>query len=519
MPDIQRSFAVTPDGAAVLGLRKSQRDHTRTLLTRWSVPNGAVTWSRPVGRSYGPLALSDDGARVAILTQTPGGVGGAWVVADATTGAELRRYDTTGNIEFDLAADFVPGTHTLVTSRREGATEAFPGDGGEPRTLPLAGEQTWRGGLSVDGALGVNRGGVVFTLDQGEEVARLGDVAEDRNLFSNLRAVAFSPDGTELAVVGRSIVRFHLRPGRQLLPEEDRAASVHGVFLASGDLVVQGPDQRLERWAPPYREGTSFGPPLRVRTPMGRGQRPGTVTAWSRSAWIRAASGKQASTTLARPPGGSYQWLLARHAEVLIQPPTEGSEHFLVMDAGDDEPRRVAVEGSFRHAATSELSDDGRYLVSVGATDLYLWDTGTGELLHHMPQAFAGGLVPGSQDLFWYRPASHIQGGGRSSGGPRQLWRVGAEAPLREFPGSGELAYVPGYDRLVGIVDVQGGLQFQPLSGDTSYETEDLELRHVRQVVVSDDGAALVTIHQDGTAYLWDTVNLLRNAGDPSTSR
>lgn len=522
--DLEGSFAVTADGKAVLGLRRSRRNQRESLLTRWRVPGGSIQWSRPIGRDPGPVELSDDDARLAVWVQQGSGGGSAhWLVTDGSTGAELRRLPSASSLGRSARADFLPGTHTLVTSLQRDSVEAIAVDSGEAIDLPLAGEQTWRGTISADGTMALNRGGVVFSLDAGETVAKLDRADEDRNVFANLEAAAFSPDGTEVAAAGQGIARYNLRPARRIFPEEGRSLQWHylpgknALLLADDSLVFQGEDLDLERWAPPYREPERFGSGLVYGSPLGRGLGEHGVTAWTRSAWIRLSPTNPQGTRLASPPGSTHEWLLARGAEVLVRPPTEEHADILVLEGSGGEPRSFSVRGRFRHTATSEVSDDGRHLISVGAVDQWVWELRTGDPVHHLPKAFGGGFVRGSRDLFWYRPASRIHGGGRSSGGASQLWRIGGEGPLRELPGNGNLAYVSGQQMLVGAAPIQGNLQFHTLTSDQTYDTRDPELRYVQRVVVSDDGARIVTVHLGGVAYVWDTAALMADAGVPST--
>lgn len=514
--DIRRGYAITADGEAALGLQASRRDRFTAVLTRWNLPEGTVAWSRRIGRSHGPLALSDDGERLAVLVEdSPGNEPPHWLVADATSGEELRRLPGEAGHGYGLKAHFLPGTHTLLTSRRKDSVEAIAVDTGESFPMPEAGKQLWRGAVSADGTMAVNRGGVVFLLDGGEVVADLAKVSEDRNTFANLQAIAFSPDGTEVAATGRRIVRYHLRPGRRIFPPEDDSRRQSVLFLEDDTLVFQGRSRRLEAWPPPYQAGATFGPETNFMVSLGRGAEK-SVTAWTRrGAWARIRPGEDEGARLARPPGPRHHWLTARRAEVLVRPPTKNSNEILILEGATGEPRRLVVEGEFRHPSASSISDDGRYLTSVGAFDQSLWDLATGEELHHLPRAFAGGFVPGSDHLFWYRPASRIEGTGRSSNGPAQLWRIGGKEPLRELPGNMTVSYLPEQELLVGRRSIHGSLEFLPPTGEDSFELQDIELRHVRRVAVSDDGARIVTIHQDDVAYVWDTATLLKAAGVP----
>lgn len=210
-------------------------------LVLWRLPSGE-RWKLLTDRQAYALAASPDGRRLAALLSTDGGA--EVVVFDVETGAGTPRPELT-----EVRQLAYGGPEALVVLRHDGDVRVHALDGRRLLTIPR-GTKDAHGPWAVN-ALGT-RAAVPVPTERGPPHVAVLDLATGEELARTksglwTRALAFSPDGTEVACGGHSVRRYAsatmalLAAHRARRATEDGAIAYHpsGRFL----LALGGPDR------------------------------------------------------------------------------------------------------------------------------------------------------------------------------------------------------------------------------------------------------------------------------------
>jgi WD40 repeat protein len=465
--------AFSPDGQRLA----TAEDHTVKV---WNARTGQELLKFPGYRTS--LAFSPDGTRLA-------GAGGELTIWDAHTGQELLS---------------IPGRFWRVAYTPDGARLvglSFPANGLHAVTV-------WDA-----------RSGRVLLNSEGKG-------SGDR--------VAFSPDGTRLAMGNGSVVSVsEVRTGQELLTLRGDAVRVLSVtFSPDGTRLASSCE--LERSCEVKVWNAQTG--VELITLKGQGEV--NSVAFSPDG-ARLVTGSAESAVKVWDAHTGQELLTLKGHTGSVSSVAFSSDGVRLASGGQDahglgelkiwDTRRgqevVAFRGHTNLVAGVALSPDGRRLASVTETrkSLRVWDASTGQMLFEktvpLLWARAGLVIP---FLTFSPDGSRLVSGGDLGGLPR-LWdaRTGQELLVinQEHPlidmGGGTFAFSPDSTRLVGraqdgmkIWDARTGRELLSLKGDT-FQADfgsnlGVPVNWVGSVAFSSDGASVVAENTVGKRLAWN---------------
>jgi WD40 repeat protein len=390
-PEAPPHFALTPDGRDIV----TAADHGE--LAWWDLRTGRKKRALLIGKGYHALALAPDGRRVAL------GIEGGIQLVDARTGeTETATADIAGR---PAALLFSPEGRTVVSVNDDGTLTLWDPRTATPRET-LRGHAASHAVFSRDGetlyTVSVDGTAIAWDLTEGGRLTRPFTFTRDRPsaAMSNDHPGRFSPDGRLIAVglTDRGIAlldRQTLTPAGAPLREtegevEALAFSPDGTTLAavgrSGATTVWDVSTRSLRYEPLFAglgARVAFSPDGKTLATSGSG---GGVTFWD------VRTGERSG----RISGFASSWDVAFSAD---------GERVAFAEEGSGFPRAQVWEVATRSrlaelsggdegdAKAVALSPDGQIAAFGGfGRAVRLSDVRTGRLLHALDAGGAGGL-------------------------------------------------------------------------------------------------------------------------------
>jgi WD40 repeat protein len=351
----------------------------------------------------------------------------------------------------------------------------------------------------------------------GDKMVMLWDVrsgaprGETLEMPTSVTRVAFSSDGTRLAVVSSAVSVWYIGGARPVLMAEydayapglwDAAFSPDGAVLASA-----GRDSSVMLW--------TFAPRDRLSRTLDAQDRAVRSVAFSPVGGLLASASEDRSIIL-WDAGGTLVRTLAGHNGEALALAFSPDGRLLASGGGDNNVRVWDVEtgaealppltGHENWVLAVAFSPDGRTIASGGSDGtVRLWDAATGSPIGEPMQADAGTV---------WAVAFSPDGRMVASAGDDSLIRLWDAATGQALG-----------DPLAGHIDTVFTLAFSPEggtlasgSGDGRVLLWDMETRSVRRaldghgdsvfaVTFSPDGALLASGSPDGSVILWDAVS------------
>lgn len=311
---------------------------------------------------------------------------GVAFLRDAASGTILRTFDDQPGGVHGVA--FSPDGARLVTWNSGGAVWLRSGDGEILRKLSFDGRID-RATISFDNTLvaagGVNSRLIVWHAITGEPLHEF--ITSDG--ASNIRALAFSPDGELLASgqIARTIVLYSLSSGQRLRTLHGHAEAVSGLaFDAAGrKLLSTSWDRTIRIWSINPENRAGF-----IGLLHGHQDHVLSV-AFSPAGGLLASASRDHCIRLWDPQTGSELGTLVGHAGDVSSVAFAPDGEWLASGSYDRSIRLwnvrtgAAETPPFRHAGeiwAVAFSPDGRQLASAGDDDtIRIWDLRSGRLL------------------------------------------------------------------------------------------------------------------------------------------
>ncbi|MCA9178694.1 MAG: protein kinase [Planctomycetales bacterium] len=418
-----------PDGERVV---TASRDRT---ARQWSLVNGQLLNTYQQGHAYltSQGVLLDNGRLLATAA-----VDNTTRIWDVATGAELQRLESTGR----------------------GAALAASRDGRWLLTGGAAGQaQLW------------NVADLTAASPRPQRV--LGANEAQRGIRSTVTALAFSPDGSNIAV-GEATGRVTLwTPDGQLLgrlgdsPAEGPTRRISGLAFARDELIVASEDQTVTRWRVSDRSELRSG---LLRHPQ-------SVTSLSVS-----LDGRVAATCDAA--GAARVWELATGR--LFRQLTGEQGPLANVSLRDDGAVLLAAEPEANVVRRWSLAD------AEGAAEVAFNLRGSGQVLWSVVCVGDGALVVGGDGASLWDPGAAQ---------PKSVFRPhGAVASVHYSP-AGDRIVTASWDRTARIWDAASGKVLQILGGNEGHQG------FVNAAAFSPDGQRVVTASDDHTLGIWDVAS------------
>ncbi|MBX3434713.1 MAG: protein kinase [Pirellulales bacterium] len=497
--------------------------------------------ARLVGHEEAVLCVrfSPDGSQLAT-----GGYDDTVRLWDAATGKELQTLR--GHSWWIWAAEFSPDGLRLVTAGQDGKAIVWRRDAATDLFTPLTEFTKHRGAVyaakfAPDGRRIATAGydgrvlswspDEVEAVDVARRIDRLPDPAapfvELTGHRGPVRALAFAPDGTQLASGGQdnTIVLWDLAGGAQLKRLRGHSSHVRALAFApdGGLLLSGGRGHEVMLWNPAtYAEA-------RLVAAADPAQRDAVLAArFSTDGRQIVTAGRDRKAELWDAKSLARMRQFAEGHDFLASSATffaGGAQ--LATGAGDGTVRlwdvgtgaeTSALKGAGRTAALA-ATDDGA-LVATGspAGSALVWNARTGKRLAELPghdaEVTAVAFSPDGLTLAAGDERGHAQ-----------LWRLDPATGRWQSAG-----WLRGHSRTItAMAFYDGGRRLATASGDntcgvwnvaTRQELRELALKHpgwVSDLVVSADGAVALTGCDDGALRLWSLADgkLLRTVAPP----
>ena len=387
--DAAPHFALTPDGREVVTASDQGE------LAWWNLRSGRKTRTHRIGSGNHALALAPDGRRVAV------GIEGGIQLVDARTGkTETASADIAGRPTSLL---FSPEGRTIVSTNEDGTLTLWDARSAAPRER-LRGHSASQAVFSRDGktlyTVSEEGTAIAWDLTDGRRLKRLFGFTSDRasDPFSEDHPGRFSPEGRLIAVglKDRGIAlwdaRTLLSSGAQLRRTGGEvkalAFSPDGTTLAAADgrgtTTVWDVSTRSLRYEPLFaglEARVAFSPDGKTLATSGSG---GGVTFWDVRTGERSGriGGFGKSLDVAYSADGE---------RVAFAEEASGYSRAQVWDVAKHSRLAEVSGGDEGDALAVALSPDGRIVAFGGyGRAVRLADVGTGKLMHALD---AGGAV------------------------------------------------------------------------------------------------------------------------------
>jgi WD40 repeat protein len=394
----------SPDGKRLYAL--SAPPSTRWYLHAFDAASGRQLYKEASGG--GQLIVTLDGKHL-VVGGTAGLFGGAEVyIRDAVTGKLTRtlKGHTEDVVGLALSNDGRWLASTACNSRvvtRAGEVciwdLASPSDKPAFRFLRAAGKHLFSVAMSGDGRLvaGACRDGQVYLFDRisGKPDGTLSGSPRE------LRAVAFRPDGTQLAAgTDNGLVLVWDMKRRALLremPRQDldsggegrvsrsigalaysrdgrRVLTASGPGTATGEVKLWDPDAGQELLTLPGRLAVAMSPDGRHVAAAGGETTPAVLRVWSEPSHSELRAVRRHTSSV-------RGMATSRDGKRFASAADDGTVR--IWDAGTGEVL-LALEGHQGRVWSVAFSPDGRRLLSAGVDGARLWDLEAGKPLHHL---------------------------------------------------------------------------------------------------------------------------------------
>jgi serine/threonine protein kinase/WD40 repeat protein len=445
----------------------------------------------PTGLAYNP-----DGTKLAVINHGSGEV----QIRDAATGSLLRNWSTPGGL-WSLA--WHPRSALLATGHNDLCVHLWDTSSGQQRGL-LRGHQSAVVGLSF------TPGGNLLLSSGWDGSCRIWDVWSQQELL-RLPASSgqFSQDGRQLAArAGRHLALWEVVADgeRRTLPRSPGATrdQYHGGSISpDGRWLGIGSNQGAALWNFPRGEAVAFAPVGRVHDVQ--------FHTSGKELLVTGRSGLFASP-MRTEPGRllihyQHKPLVAGYCSRMN---LDWSGRLLAVGTGNgayilDPTKRPPVLRVLSHpgAPYAVVSSDGKWIASATHNGLgvKVWEARTGEGILHLHPNIVGAKAlfsPDCQQLVTSTSAKY------------SLWSVGSWEPCWEIlrkPGS----EVPG---AAAFTQDGSTLAVMPSHSEVAlydYGTRQLlarldvaETNMINLLLFSRDGTLLVTISEEGDAWIWD---------------
>jgi WD40 repeat protein len=553
------AMVFAPDSRTLASASGGEGSHDNTIRL-WAVPGGREI-RRLMGHRNGIfcLALSPDGKRLA-----SGDKGGEIRIWDVATGQELTSFSASHHSVRSLA--FAPDGQTLASGgadqnihlwdiatakqlrafnghQKDVRTVVFTADGrklvsgGEDHTVRLwdvatgkeirqFGERQQAKGagtaLSPDGKVIASADGGVYRWDfaTGQQIGdRLGgitrtdvggqflafspdgtklavqgwdgwiylwDLEKDREIYKRsgpfgiYNNLAFSPDGKLLAAGGDNAIRlWETATGQEVYGSRGAQGMIGWIGFARGgkSLVAGGWDDRPRVWdltpdkgllASSGRRGDALTPaPLGHSFALSPDGGTLAVAKWEKVRFVNVATGEVESGSPKDPPGCSSCLAFTPNGQQLFLVDRVGRTVFLWSRLAGREVRRFV--GHVAPIRATAVSPDGRHLATASET--------------------AAGIRGQPQKDDSVRLWDVATG--------REQWRLPTSAWTLAFSSDGSLLAGGGRDYPIHLWDAATGKELRQFTGPRSY---------LYQVAFSPDDKTLASADRDGTVRLWEVL-------------